>query len=265
MVIQIEQETAGLICRAPSIIRELLCLGRSLGQEGPSRFRLTRDAESDAFLKSDGFHFLVGVICQYAILSEDAWTVPYKLCLRLGHLDPELIAMRPRAVYRAFRKWPALHRNPRTVARWVVQAAEKVLRDFGGQAELIWAARPTAGLVCERLQGFAGIGQKKSAIAVQVLVRDFSIPISGLSSNDIGYDVHIRRVLLRTGLACRDELNHMLEVIRKLHPEWPGALHRPLWYVGRHWCHRNTPECTSCVLSRFCEKKIRLGSSVRGA
>jgi endonuclease III len=57
-----------------------------------------------------------------------------------------------------------------------------------------------------------------------------------MGGGDIAYDVHVRRVFLRTGLASRDEVTHMVVVARALNPERPGALDLPAWDVGRRWC-----------------------------
>ena len=52
-----------------------------------------------------------------------------------------------------------------------------------------------------RLDAFDGIGQKKAAMAVEILERDLRVSIKDLQGSDIAYDVHLRRVFLRTGLA----------------------------------------------------------------
>ncbi len=70
-------------------------------------------------------------------------------------------------------------------------------------------------------------------MAVEILARDFGIPIHDISGIDIAYDVHLRRVFLRAGLAEHDDVTHMVNVARTLHPERPGALDLPAWDMGR--------------------------------
>jgi hypothetical protein len=70
-------------------------------------------------------------------------------------------------------------------------------------------------------------------MAVEILARDLGVPITDLSGSDVAYDVHVRRVFLRTGLAEYDDLDHIVEVARRLHPERPGELDFPAWLVGR--------------------------------
>src|SRR5439155_12110026 len=48
--------------------------------------------------------------------------------------------------------------------------------------------------------------------AVEILHRDLGVPIRDLTGTDIAYDVHVRRVFLRTRLVESDDLDHMVEV-----------------------------------------------------
>lgn len=46
----------------------------------------------------------------------------------------------------------------------------------------------------------------------------------------------------------------MVQVVRKLHPEYPARLDGPLWHVGRNWCHAKGPDCINCILRIVCPK-----------
>lgn len=93
-------------------------------------------------------------------------------------------------------------------------------------------------------------------MAVGILARDLAVPIQELSGTDIAYDVHVRRVFLRTRLAERDDIDHMVEVARCLHPERPGELDFPAWLIGRRWCRPGIPDCGGCPLRSVCPKNI---------
>jgi endonuclease III len=71
--------------------------------------------------------------------------------------------------------------------------------------------------------------------------------------------------MLRTGLADRDQVTHMVEAAREAHPERPGALDLPMWEIGRTWCHKRDPECGACVMAPVCPKHVDRASSVSGA
>ena len=68
----------------------------------------------------------------------------------------------------------------------------------------------------QRLENFPGIAQKKAAMAVEILARTLGVPLRELNGSDIAYDVHVRRVFLRTGLASRDEVTHMVAACARL-------------------------------------------------
>jgi len=91
-------------------------------------------------------------------------------------------------------------------------------------------------------------------MAALLLYRDLKIPMKNLEGVDIAYDVHVRRVLLRTGLCKKDNIKHMIGTIRRYHPEFPAKLDGPLWHIGRNWCHARKVECRKCVLKVVCPK-----------
>jgi len=229
---------------------------------GPPEY--TADPEANQLLADDPFAFLIGVLCDQGVRAEKAWAAPLELSRRLGHLDPRRMLADPEAVVLAFQEPTPLHRFVDTVPRWILSAAERVLSDYGGDAGRIWGDRPTAVELQERLRAFEGIGQKKAAMAVALLAFDFGVEIRQMQGSDIAYDVHVRRVFLRTGLAEYDDVDHMVGVAREIHPERPGALDAPAWVVGRTWCRPSEPRCRACVLDDVCAHRIDAAADVRG-
>ena len=150
------------------------------------------------------------------------------------------------------------------ISGWVVDAAGIVVDVYGGDASKIWSDTPTAATLRARFDAFPGIAQKKAAMAVEILERDLHVKVAELSGSDVAYDVHLRRVFLRTGLAAFDDVNHMVAVARSLHPERPGELDNPVWDIGQRWCHRHDPECASCPLLAVCPRYIDRGSRITG-
>ncbi len=226
---------------------------------------LTADADANRLLVEDPFAFLVGVIVDYQMPAERAWSLPHRLKGRLHGWGPEYLAANPDEVHAAFMRSPKLHRFPTQTPRFVVAGAQRVLDEYGGDAGAIWSDSPTASLLQERLRQFMGISQKKAAMAVELLERDLGVAVRDLSGSDIAYDVHVRRVMLRTGLAHKDNVVHMVEVARALHPSRPGELDFPLWDIGRQWCHKQNPECDACTLESVCPQDIAAGNGIRGA
>jgi len=217
---------------------------------------LTADAEADALVRRDPFAFLLAVIFDQGIPYERAWAGPLELQRRLGHLDPLRIAAEPESTRAAVQQPPKLHRFIENVPAWIVLAAARVLDHYSGDAERIWGDEPTARELQRRLTEFTGIGQKKAAMAVEILERDLRVPIREMEGSDVAYDIHVRRVFLRTGFADEDSMEHMVEMARQIHPERPGALDGPAWRVGKNWCHPQVPNCPECVLRHACPRLL---------
>lgn len=234
-----------------AVVEALLAHGRALSASiGGGAARFTPDDEADALIRTNPFAFLVAVICDQGIQAERAWAIPHSLQHRLGHLDPARIGADADRVRLAFAATPKLHRFANNVADWVSAAGRIVANEYGGDAAAIWADQPSAATLRERFDAFPGVGQKKAAMAVEILERDLGVALTELNGSDIAYDIHVRRVFLRTGLAERDDVNHMVAVARALHPRRPGELDNPAWDVGRRWCHRHGPDCPTCPLVR---------------
>lgn len=249
------------------VVHGLLTFGRTLAERAASRVQpvLTDRDAANEFLMTDDWAFLAGVIGDYQMPAERAWAVPYRLSRKLGGWGVHIVADSPERVLAAFLGPPALHRFPTQSARWLVAGAQRVIDDYGGDAGAVWSDRPTAKHLRERLTEFLGISQKKAAMTVEILSGQRGIEIRELSGSDIAYDVHVRRVMLRTGLARRDQVDHMVEAARSLHPDRPGALDLPMWEIGRTWCHARKPECETCEIGAACPQLIDAAAGVRGA
>jgi uncharacterized HhH-GPD family protein len=250
---------------AQAVCRALLAHGEALGDQlKTGAVQFTPNPDANALILHDPFAFLVAVISDMGIRAERAWALPYLLGQRLGYFGPAELAAHPGAVQAAVQEEPKLHRFVNIVPAWLVKAAQIVLDQHGGDAAALWSDGPTAVELRRRLEAFPGIGQKKAAMAVEILSRDLGIPLREMSSGEVAVDVHLRRVFLRTGLAQRDDVNHMIAVARALYPERPGALDLPAWDIGRRWCRPVNPDCPTCPLNSACPRLIGKGDSVRG-
>jgi uncharacterized HhH-GPD family protein len=244
----------------------LLVYGRSHDpKEKDSLLEFTTNPEANHLLRTNSFAFLCAVIFDQGVPAERAWLAPFLLQRRLGYLDPVKIAGNEAAVMAAIQQVPKLHRYINKMPSWIVRAAQRVLDRYGGDASAIWSDNPTADVLQKRFDDFVGIAQKKAAMAVEILERDLGVPVRNLERSDIAYDVHIRRVFLRTRIADRDDRDHMIAVARQLHPNRPGELDLPAWLVGRGWCHPGVPECAPCPLTEVCPKDIERAAHVTSA
>lgn len=249
------------------VVRLLSEYGRELAEAGAAQFgdAFSTHPEADAFVRSRPEAFLVGVLFTQGIPAERAWAGPYLLNERLGHFDLERLAAEPDAVRSAVQRRPMLHRFKETLPGWISAAARRVLDDYGGDAALIWAPGSSVSDVSRRLARFEGIGRKKAAMAAELLVRHFGVPLSGLERGEVAYDVHVRRVFLRTGLVTKDSPEAVAAASRRACPEAPGMLDLPTWLIGRDTCRPRSPRCDACRLGEVCPRLTHLSPVGVGA
>jgi uncharacterized HhH-GPD family protein len=237
-----------------TIVKRLKELSETL--EDPAEDNADYD-ETDPY--ENPLKFLLAVIFDQGIGYARAWRAPTQLEQRLGHLDLKKISqMKQKKLAAILSEYPALHRFNYTVAGWIIAASKLLLAKYDGQAARIWHGKPTAVELEGRFREFKGIKQKKGSMAVNILVREYDLPISGGKAGiDVSNDVHVRRVFLRTGLSPKPTEEGIVNAARQLNPGYPGALDIPAWRVGHYWCHKNDPECRRCPLDNICPKKFR--------
>lgn len=241
-----------------AVAATLVAYGRELAAAGAIQVggAFTTDPAADAFIKNSMEAFLIGVLFTQGIPAERAWSGPYLLASRLGHFDLDRMVRSPDEVARAFAAPPALHRFVRTVPGWVCSAAARILDEYGGRAANIWPDGAHVIDVTERLLTFHGIGEKKAAMAVEILTRSFGVRLTGRKCGSVAYDVQVRRVFMRTGLVDRDTLADVRRAAEEACPEAPGSLDLPAWLIGREWCRPRVPECLRCRLGPVCPRLV---------
>lgn len=210
--------------------------------------------EADVLIKRSPEAFILGVLFTQGIPAERAWAGPYLLRERVGTLEPARLAEMAEEVAAAVAAQPALHRFVRTVPRWIVSAARRLESEYGGSAAAIWPDGSHVLEVTGRLLAFEGIGEKKAAMAVQILTRHFGVRLEGRECGAVAYDVHVRRVFLRTGMAEADTPEAIAQAARRACPHDPGALDLAAWLVGRDTCRPHDPRCDACRLGDVCPR-----------
>jgi endonuclease III len=148
-----------------------------------------------------------------------------------------------------------LHRFKETLPRWISSAARLLLERYGGDASRIWGAGANVLDVSGRLAEFDGIGPKKAAMAVEILQRHFGVRLAGAEEGRVAYDVHVRRVFLRSGLAEEDTPEAIAAAAAAAYPDAPGLLDLPAWLIGRETCRPLSPACDVCRLGAVCPRR----------
>lgn len=236
----------------------LRAYGEELAQAGAAQTggAFTDDPAADDFIKSRPEAFVIGVLFTQGIPAERAWAGPHLLANRLGHFDLARIASQPSLVADAVAAPPALHRFVKTLPGWIVSAARRISTEYQGDAAAIWPDGTPLAVVVERLRAFDGIGPKKAVMAAEILLRHFGVELTGVECGSVAYDVHVRRVFLRTGLVEEDTPEAVMAAAARACPEAPGVLDLASWLIGREYCHPREPRCAECRLHATCLRRI---------
>ncbi|TDB38874.1 MAG: endonuclease III [Actinobacteria bacterium] len=243
---------------------ELVRFGVELASAGAAQVgdAFTDDPAGDAFIKASGEAFLIGILFTQGIPAERAWAGPHLVRTRLGHFDLARLAAEPVRVAAAVAAPPALHRFVKTIPAWISSAARRLIDEYDGEASRIWSGRAHVTDVTERLLAFDGIGPKKAAMAVELLVRSRGVELAGMECGSVAYDVHVRRVFLRSGLIDIDSPAEVRRAAASACPSEPGLIDLPAWLIGRETCRPRVPDCDACRLGDCCPRLT--GRSVVG-
>lgn len=235
---------------------ELIKFGEEVAKRNLEKEKVyTPNVEANHLIWQNPLAYLFAVIMDQGMRAERVWEIPYLLRQRLGHLDVQNIAdIEDQNITDIFNQKPKLHRFPKTMALRLKRACRLVLEKYGGKVENLWNDNPRSDDLQRRFEEFSGIGQKKASMATNILVRDFDIKVKDKRGIDISYDVHVRRVFLRTDLVNVDDPTLMINEARKLNPEYPGILDNPCWVIGREFCHSKNPDCRRCPITTVCVK-----------
>lgn len=253
--------------RQLAVALALAAYGRELEASGAAQIgsSFSGNADADRLIETDPNAFLLAVLFTQGIPAERAWSGPFLMRERLGTLDVSYLAANPEAVRAAFQQAPMLHRFKETLPRWICSAAQRLLDEYGGDASAMWPRGSSVIEVTERLASFDGIGRKKAVMAVEILVRHFGIELEGRECGQVAYDVQVRRVFLRSGLADNDSREAIESAARAACPEAPGTLDLPAWLIGRETCRPKAPKCDECRIGDVCPRLVKLSVEGVGA
>jgi uncharacterized HhH-GPD family protein len=140
----------------------------------------TDNPEADALLEREPLALLIGLVLDQQVKMEKAFSGPYELQKRIGHLDAGKIAsMDPAELDRVFRERPALHRFPGSMANRVQEMCAAVAGRFGGDAGGVWRDAETGKELAANIKSLPGFGEMKVKITVAVLAKKFGVKPPG--------------------------------------------------------------------------------------
>jgi len=145
------------------------------------RLPFTGDDDADRLLVAEPLAMLIGFALDQQVTVQKAFSGPAELQRRLGHLDAARIAaLDPTELDAVFRRVPALHRFPGSMAGKVQALAGAIATDYGNQAERIWTEAADGADLRRRLLALPGFGEMKVAAILAILRKQLGIDLPGL-------------------------------------------------------------------------------------
>ena len=199
--------------------------------------------------------FFIGCLMDRRIKAERAWTIPWIIKQHFSTLDIKSLGQYSLWIWQKFFNEKNLHRTNNVMAELLYLAIKKVNTEYDGDVRNIWNDTADAKIIVDRFMAFKGIGVKIATMAVNILYRDYNLPLDDLSGLDISPDVQVLKVFYRLGLIDdRSNIDSVIQKARELNPEFPGIFDLGAWEIGRRYCHEKTPDCKQCPLNLVCRR-----------
>ena len=146
-----------------------------------ARLPFTGNDEADALVSDDPLALLIGFALDQQVTVQKAFSGPWELRRRLGHLDARRIAATdPAELDRVFRERPALHRFPGSMAGKVQALAAAITDRYDGDASRIWREAKDGRDLQARLLDLPGIGEMKARTILSILGKRLGVSLPGL-------------------------------------------------------------------------------------
>ena len=141
---------------------------------------VTGKPAADRLLRKDGTALLICMLLDQQVPMEWAFTGPFTITERLGHLDPKRIAaMRVDRFVSICCEKPAIHRFPAAMAKRIHELCHVLATEYDNDGANVWRGIDDASELYKRLRKFPGFGDEKARIFVALLAKRFDIAPEG--------------------------------------------------------------------------------------
>jgi uncharacterized HhH-GPD family protein len=145
------------------------------------RLHFTGDEEADRLLVTEPMALLIGFALDQQVTVQKAFGGPLEIQRRVGTLDPYRLAdMDPEDLAAVFRRVPALHRYPTSMAERVQSLARHIVDRYGGDARRVWADASDATDLTRRVAALPGFGEMKVRGLTAVLAKRLGVRPPGI-------------------------------------------------------------------------------------
>jgi uncharacterized HhH-GPD family protein len=142
----------------------------------PEALWFTDDEDANRLVADDPFALLVGFALDQQVTVQQAFLGPLRLKQRLGTLEPRAVAggdLEP-----LYRRKPAIHRFPGSMAERVRELAATVAEEYGGDASRLWTEAADGADLRRRISALPGFGEMKVKSLGSVLAKRFDVAVA---------------------------------------------------------------------------------------
>jgi uncharacterized HhH-GPD family protein len=139
----------------------------------PDQLHFTDSDEANALIASDPMALLVGFVLDQQVTVQKAFAGPLVLVERLGSIDADTLASAD--LEPVFRKVPAVHRYPGSMAKRVHDLAVHIRDQYDGDAARVWTEAADSDDLRARLLALPGFGEMKIKAVGSVLAKRFGV------------------------------------------------------------------------------------------
>src|SRR5215210_493250 len=125
----------------------------------PERLYFTDSDAANELIARDPLALLIGFVLDQQVTVQKAFSGPLAIRERVGTLDPAELAATD--LEPAFRRRPAIHRFPRSMATRVRDLAAQVAERYGGDAARVWSDAASPEELRANLAALPGFGEMK--------------------------------------------------------------------------------------------------------
>jgi uncharacterized HhH-GPD family protein len=133
--------------------------------------------EANRLLSEDPLALLIGMTLDQQDKLEKAFSSPYVLSQRLGHVPTadELANADLDELVAVFAKPPSLHRFPKAMAGRVQEVCRVLVERYDGDAANLWKDVDSGAELVKRVASLPGFGKQKSQIFTALLGKQFGV------------------------------------------------------------------------------------------
>jgi uncharacterized HhH-GPD family protein len=139
----------------------------------PDRLYFTDSEDANELIATDPMALLVGFALDQQVSVQKAFAGPLALRERLGSVDAMTLASSD--LEPVFRRKPAVHRYPATMARRVHDLAVHVCDRYDGDATRVWTDAPDTSALRANLAALPGFGEMKITSLGSVLAKHYKV------------------------------------------------------------------------------------------